>query len=79
MSIFGICMSELLPLPTDSCSVSWVLFGRSFQLMAVSKVISTDVMTGGRERVTNLSTMGIIQAKIRKQAFVCVHSFDVCS
>lgn len=47
--------------------------------MAVSKVISTDVMTGGKERVTNLSTMGIIQARIRKQAFVCVHSFDVCS
>ena len=47
--------------------------------MAVTKVISTEVMTGGRERLTNLSTMGIIQAKIRKQAFVCVHSINVCS
>ena len=56
-------------------------FGRSTcqKLMAVTKVISTEVMTGGRERLANLSTMGIIQAKIRKQAFVCVHSINVCS
>ena len=47
--------------------------------MAVTMVISTEVMTGGRERVTNLSTVGIIQAKIRNQAFVCVHSIDLCS
>lgn len=73
----GIYISGLLPLPTDSCSMPWVRFGRSFQLMAVTKVLLNRGDDRGKGE-SHLPKVGIVETKIQKQVFAQIKFCEYC-